>query len=242
MRVKLLASLLSSLFLTISSASAEHYPNPEQRMVPLILECRSPGMVALTFDDGPSENYAQIINTLDSHNVKATFFMLGSKLEKQHHIDEGLLAVSSGHQIENHGWDHSDFSTLSNKQISSQVDKTSEILWKTLGVIPRFVRPPYGRIDVPKAMPVWDMDYGIALWNLDSKDYRRTSFSWGPDKVLENIEDILGKSSPSEDSFVILLHDFSDTSIEELGNIIVTIKAHGYSVVNLDTCADRKTH
>jgi hypothetical protein len=91
-------------------------------------------------------------------------------------------------------------------------------------------------------MPVWDMDYGIALWNLDSQDYRRTSLSWGPAKVLENIKNILDKSSPSEDSFVILLHDFSDTSIEELGNIIATIKEHGYSIVNLDTCADSKAH
>ncbi|MBL4608449.1 MAG: polysaccharide deacetylase family protein [Pseudomonadales bacterium] len=240
MKTSVFLTVFSSVFLMASNAVAEQYPKPEQRMVPLALECRSPGVIALTFDDGPSANYPQIIDTFEYHNAKATFFMVGSKLEKQHHIDEAMLAVNAGHQIENHSWDHPDFTTISNAQITSQVDKTNEILWTTLGVVPRFVRPPYGRIDVPKAMPIWDMDYGIALWNIDSEDYRKTSLLWGPGKVLDKINGILNTSSPSEDSFIILLHDASDTSIEKLGDILTTIKEHGYSIVTLDECVDNK--
>lgn len=220
---------------------ADHYPKPTQRMVPLLLDCRSPGMVALTFDDGPSENFETVLGTLKNHDVKATFFLLGKKLAEQNNINKALAAIKDGHQIENHSWDHKDFLKLSDSEIHTQVDDTNLILWESLGVTPRFFRPPHGRIDVPSAMPVWDLGYGVALWNLDPQDYK-SSWSWGPQQVFNEIEDALQSASPTENSFVILLHDASPTSIEKLDDIILTIKNHGYSLVTLDECADSAAH
>mgnify|MGYP000535883291 CR=1 FL=1 len=220
---------------------ADHYPKPTQRMVPLLLDCRSPGMVALTFDDGPSENFETVLGTLKNHDVKATFFLLGKKLADQNNINKALAAIKDGHQIENHSWDHKDFLKLSDSEIHTQVDDTNLILWESLGVTPRFFRPPHGRIDVPSAMPVWDLGYGVALWNLDPQDYK-SSWSWGPQQVFNEIEDALQSASPTENSFVILLHDASPTSIEKLDDIILTIKSHGYSLVTLDECADSGAH
>ncbi|MBV1922095.1 MAG: hypothetical protein KUG73_15560 [Pseudomonadales bacterium] len=90
-------------------------------------------------------------------------------------------------------------------------------------------------------MPVWDLGYGVALWNLDPKDYQ-SSWNWGPEQVFNKIEDALNNASPDKDSFVILLHDFSATSVEKLDEIILTIKDHGYSLVTLDECADSGAH
>ncbi len=234
---------LSIIIFILFSANvfADHYPKPTQRMVPLVLDCRSPGMVALTFDDGPSENFEAVLGTLKNHDIKATFFLLGHKLEKQYHIDRALKAIADGHQIENHSWDHEDFLKLSDTEIHTQVDSTNLILWETLSVTPRFFRPPHGRIDVPSAMPIWDLGYGVALWNLDPQDYK-SSWSWGPQQVFQEIEDALNSASPTKDSFVILLHDASPTSIEKLDDIILTIKSHGYSLVTLDECADSGSH
>ena len=231
--------IFALLSLQSKNVFADHYPKPSQRMVPLVLDCRSPGMIALTFDDGPSDNFETVLGTLKNHDVKATFFLLGSKLEKQHHIDRALKAVEDGHQIENHSWDHEDFLKLSDAEIHTQVDNTNLILWETLGVTPRFFRPPHGRIDVPSAMPIWDLGYGVALWNLDPRDYDTAKSS---QQVFQKIEDTLNNASPSEDSFVILLHDSTATSIEKLDDIILTIKSHGYSIVTLDECADSGAH
>ena len=232
--------MITLAFIT-SPVFADHYPKPTQRMVPLVLECRTPGMVALTFDDGPSDNFETVLGTLKSHDVKATFFLLGNKLEKQFHIDRALVAVADGHQIENHSWDHKDFLTLNNAQVHNEVDQTNLILWETLGVTPRFFRPPHGRIDVPTAMPIWDLGYGVALWNLDPQDYK-SAWNWGPQQVFDEIEGALNNASPATDSFVILLHDFSATSIEKLDDIIISVKNHGYSIVTLDECVDAGAH
>jgi len=237
----LFALLSPVLLLTPLTVSAHHYPSPERKMVPLVQACQTPGMVALTFDDGPSDNFDLVLNTLDSHDTKATFFLVGKKLEQQHHVDRALQAIQDGHQIENHSWEHPDFLTLSNEEIKEQVILTNEILWEKLGVIPRFVRPPHGRIDVPSAMPVWDQGYGIALWNLDPIDYRST-YIWGPTQVFNKIKDAFENASPTNDSFVILLHDFSETSATRLGDIITLIKQKGYSLVTLDECVLRSGH
>lgn len=194
-------------------------------------------MVALTFDDGPSSKFDIVLTTLAKHNVKATFFLLGERLENSQKVELALKAVDAGHQIENHGWDHSDFMTLSDEQIVSQVNKTNQVLWDKLGVTSRFVRPPYGSIDVPKAMPIWDLGYGVALWNLDSQDYK-SSFAWGAEQVLKRIEKALNTASPSTHSFNILLHDWSETSVKKLDDIIISVLGRGYSIVTLDECAD----
>ncbi|OUS24607.1 hypothetical protein A9Q99_23845 [Gammaproteobacteria bacterium 45_16_T64] len=224
-----------TLLIVSTNSFANHIPKPTQQMVPLVQSCQTPGLVALTFDDGPSDNFTRVLSILDSHNVKATFFLVGKKLEKQNYIELAQQAITDGHQIENHSWDHSDFLTLSDAQITEQVSKTNEILWNTLRVIPRFVRPPHGRIDVPEAMPIWNLGYGIALWNLDPRDYKSTLF-WGPQQVFERIEDALEPSSPATDSFVILMHDFSATSTDKLSDIIILIKQHGYTLATLDEC------
>ena len=230
--------LIMVLLLVLSSPLfAGHYTTSSKRMVPLALECRMPGMVALTFDDGPSDNYGTVLATLDNHDVTATFFVVGSKLENQKHIDSALDAVAAGHQIENHSWDHTNFLSLSISEITDQTDRTNQIMWDTLGVTPRFLRPPYGRIDIPTAMPIWDLNIGVALWNLDPRDYELSS-----QNVIQNINTALNSASSDNDSFIILLHDFSAASVDGLDDIILTIKNHGYTFVSLDECVDSGSH
>ena len=65
-------------------------------------------MVALTFDDGQTENIDQILPLLDKYNAKATFFLIGNEIVE--HSEEAKIA-QAGHQIENH--------TNINKKISS---------------------------------------------------------------------------------------------------------------------------
>lgn len=237
MKLRMLKSITTLACLLATSAFAYDYPKPEKRMVPLDLGCSAPGMVALTFDDGPSSNLPTVLEILDQHDTKATFYFLGAKLEMSHYLTMAEDTVAAGHQIENHSWDHPNFLNLSDEQIKKQVNDTNQILWDTLGVVPRFVRPPHGRIDVPKAMPIWALGYGVSLWNLDPKDYQSTLF-WGPNQVYREIEKALDNGNPATDSFNVLLHDSSDTSVEKLGDIIVLVKSRGYRLVTLDECVD----
>lgn len=236
----MLKQAISVLTLAVSSSLAHAqsvYPDPAKPLVPLSMYCRQPGLVALTFDDGPSNNFPAVLSTLASYNTRATFFLIGAKLAYTTRIAQARAALEQGHQIENHSWDHKDFTKLSDAQLLDEVDSTNAIIWKTLGVKTRFVRPPNGRINVVQGIPIWDMGYGVSTWNLDSKDYVVAS-NWGPDNVYQEVAGKINASDPAKDSFVILMHDSSETSITRLGDIISTIKARGYKLVTLNECAD----
>ena len=94
----------------------------------------SGGNVALTFDDGPDPGTTpRILATLRRHDVKATFFVVGSQVER--HL--GLLRriVEEGHTIGNHSYDHADMSYLTPAQIRLRADsaprRPSIRLWNT---------------------------------------------------------------------------------------------------------------
>lgn len=233
----LFCRVLALLALSPLAQAQSVYPDTDKPLVPLSMYCRQPGLVALTFDDGPSNNFPTVLSTLASHDVKATFFLLGNKLNYSTRIAQAQAAVMQGHQIENHSWDHPDFTKLTDAQLVQQVDSTNAIIWRTLGVKTRFVRPPQGRINVPQGIPVWDMGYGISTWNLDSKDYV-VALGWTPDSVYKEVTGKINASDPAKDSFVILMHDSSATAVTRLGDIITAIKAKGYRLVTLNECAD----
>jgi hypothetical protein len=61
--------------------------------------------VYLTFDDGPiPEVTPWVLDLLDKHNIKATFFMVGDNIRK--HPDEFRMVVERGHRIGNHTFNH----------------------------------------------------------------------------------------------------------------------------------------
>ena len=68
----------------------------------------------LTFDDGPSNNTNQILDILKERGIKATFFVLGSNVEKNPEIVKRMY--DEGHFIANHGYSHVYDSIYSSKE------------------------------------------------------------------------------------------------------------------------------
>lgn len=230
--------LLAVLSLCSTQAVSYDYPRPVERLRPLVMDCYQPGLVALTFDDGPSNNFPYILDILKRNDTPATFFLLGKKLTEDHQVSRALQAVEDGHQIGNHGWDHTRFTSISVAQTLEQVNMTNQIIWDKLGVTVRFVRAPHGQIDVKRAMEVWDLEQGVASWNLDPQDYK-TGLLWPPQRVLDQVKSALEGASPTTDSFIIDLHDFSDNTTAVLEEMIQVIKNAGFSLVSLNECVDK---
>ena len=63
--------------------------------------------VALTFDDGPNENTLLVLDLLQKHQAKATFFCIGKNIEKHPEIVQKI--ASEGHLVGNHSYSHSHF-------------------------------------------------------------------------------------------------------------------------------------
>ncbi|CAG8587531.1 14684_t:CDS:2, partial [Ambispora leptoticha] len=108
--------------------------------------CPNKGDWGLTFDDGPaSSQTGKLLTTLDGANQKATFFIVGSRVVE--FPDTLTKTFKAGHQIGVHTWSHPPLTTLTNEQIVAEILWTEKIINDTIGVVPKYMRPPMGDID-----------------------------------------------------------------------------------------------
>jgi peptidoglycan-N-acetylglucosamine deacetylase len=98
--------------------------------------------VALTFDDGPSEDTPKIIDVLAHYNVTATFFQCGANVERLPQLARAVR--DAGHAIGNHSYSHPLFSLRSPRFIEHELRVAQEVIEDRTGVRPLWFRAPYG--------------------------------------------------------------------------------------------------
>lgn len=97
--------------------------------------------IALTFDDGPSEWTGPILDHLAAHNARATFFVCGHAIEQHPHLIQRM--IEEGHEVGNHSFDHPRFTTLTDSEMSDQLQRTQETILAAAGYTPIVWRAPY---------------------------------------------------------------------------------------------------
>ncbi|MBY0425337.1 MAG: polysaccharide deacetylase family protein, partial [Cytophagales bacterium] len=104
----------------------------------------TPHAVSITFDDGPIPGYTEkILDILDHHQVKATFFLIGNRVEAHPALAQKI--VEQGHLIGNHSHNHTFWFDLhSFKQMRDELATCNDTAEKITGKKMRLFRPPYG--------------------------------------------------------------------------------------------------
>lgn len=103
------------------------------------------GVVALTFDDGPSEWTIPILELLSRHDSRGTFFVVGRHITKQH---EATLrrVVAAGGELGNHSFTHpANIGELPVAELREELHATSERIGAVIESRPRFWRAPHFR-------------------------------------------------------------------------------------------------
>jgi peptidoglycan/xylan/chitin deacetylase (PgdA/CDA1 family) len=100
-------------------------------------------IVALTFDDGPSEYSDQVVNLLQEKGVKATFYVTGYNLEQ--YPNEARDMVADGHELGNHSYSHQRFLLKSQSFIKTEIERTNQLI-RSIGHRGEITfRPPNGK-------------------------------------------------------------------------------------------------
>eukprot|EP00040_Diaphanoeca_grandis_P019563 m.103304 g.103304 ORF g.103304 m.103304 type:complete len:573 (+) comp27489_c0_seq1:216-1934(+) len=117
-------------------------------------------MMALTFDDGPSNTTVQVLNLLQRYNAKATFFNVATETDDK--ITN--LVLHEGHDVAGHTFNHT---ALANSVDVVRDDTTkAEARIKTvIGNRTRYMRPPYGRLNFAAQHALDKLGYKIILWS-----------------------------------------------------------------------------
>lgn len=182
-------------------------------------------LVALTFDDGPSEYTQRYIDILNRYGIKATFFNLGQNIRE--HPELAKAIVDSGNQLACHSDTHPQLSKLDAASLQQELTKSFGAIKDATGVETTMLRPPYGDF----LESTWLKTNGLIsysiTWTQDSKDWEHP----GVNAIVSNA--LAGVTSGS----IILMHDGGgnrDQDLEALPKIIEQLQQQGYKLVTID--------
>lgn len=176
--------------------------------------------IAITFDDGPNEDYTEMLLTgLKERGVHATFFLLGKEVVKYPDIVQAIY--DGGHLIGTHSYEHVNLKNLSDSAAIEQVDKTNDAIYGITGEYPEYIRPPFG---------AWkqNLDYETkmieVLWDVDPLDWKTSN------------SDVIAKrvTTKVQENDIILLHDASESSVKAALKIIDALQEEGYVFVTVE--------
>ena len=135
---------------------------------------RRPGELALTFDDGPNPAWTpRLLETLASHGVRATFFLLGSRAAAEPELVRRIAAA--GHLIGNHSWSHPNLALTARSRIREELARTRSTLEDITGTAIRFFRPPFGARRPAALREARDLGMTPVLWNAMTSDWKEPS-------------------------------------------------------------------
>lgn len=181
----------------------------------------TPGVkyVALTFDDGPHHQLTpRILDILKKHQAKATFYVLGNRVEYYPEIVK--RTVDEGHEIGSHSWSHPKLTSLKPTELAQQINQTSNSIEKITGKPPATLRPPYGAVnDAVKR----SIKGPIVNWSVDTLDWKHHN--------KEKVKQIVRQTT--HDGSIILMHDIQKASADALEDIIVSLSKQGYHFVTV---------
>lgn len=180
---------------------------------------KSKKMIALTFDDGPNYNTSKVIDVLNKYDIRATFFVLGSRAINNKNILKKM--ADSGMEIGNHTYNHLLLTKYDENKIRSEIEDTSEVIYSATKKRPKLLRPSYGSVN-NKIKKVANMP--IIIWDIDTLDWKYHNSKRITSRVVNKVRD----------GDIILMHDIYSASLNALSNIIPILQDNGYEFVTID--------
>ncbi|KAG4438120.1 hypothetical protein IFR05_006400 [Cadophora sp. M221] len=188
-----------------------------------IYDCDKTKVVALTFDDGPYQYTAELLDILKRYGFTATFFMTGNNNGKGSidttapYPDLIKRMVAEGHQVASHTWSHYSLSNSSRDLRISQMVKNEMAFNNIIGMWPTYMRPPYS--DCTQESGCWDdmktLGYHRVYFDLDTQDYLNPL----PSQVQKS-KDIVKQqlAIPGVTDYLSIQHDIGQQSVANLSS------------------------
>lgn len=190
-------------------------------------------MIALTYDDGPSELYTnRIVNELSRVGGRATFYVIGDNVNTYGY--QVIYANNHGCDIGNHSSDYTSLITISQDEIIDNISKCNRSISDSIGTPARTVRPVGGHVN---DMVINTIDYPLITWSVNTYDWRDHDADLIYSRVIGNVSD----------GDIVLMHDTFESTADASERIIPELVSEGYQLVTVEELAyykgyDLKSH
>jgi peptidoglycan/xylan/chitin deacetylase (PgdA/CDA1 family) len=174
----------------------------------LLIASKNPNEIALTYDDGPNDVATErLLEVLASHNVRATFFLIGRYVRQRPQIVRAI--ASSGHLIGNHTMTHPWLAWQSSTRILQELADCNAALEDTLGQPIRYFRPPHGARRPAVLRAAHQLGLTPVNWNIIPGD-------WNPitaQRITAKTIYAITRNQQHHRASNIVLHDGGHTSL-----------------------------
>lgn len=182
-------------------------------------------LVAITYDDGPSQHTSRLLDILEANGVTATFFVVGTQAET--YPDILKREADTGMEIGSHTYDHTYLHKVSAEEINTAMSKNEEVLQEIIGRGSTIMRPTGGGINDTVRTTV---QMPMICWDVDTLDWK----SRDADSVAQIIREQV------RDGSIILMHDLYESTVDASEMVIPELLAQGYKFVTVSELAQRR--
>lgn len=210
-----------------SEPTPEPMPTPEPEPTRRVDPDRK--MIALSFDDGPGAGTRRILNALDEVGGRATFCMVGNRVER--YASTARKVAAQGSEIATHTWDHPNLAKLTDAQLRRELEKSLDVIERVTGVRPSVLRPPYGSVNGAVRSACRDLGLVIANWNIDPEDWRVRNARQVYRHIMDN----------ARDGAIVLCHDLYEETAAAMESAIADLAEQGYQLVTVSELLAART-
>ncbi|MCX5692651.1 MAG: polysaccharide deacetylase family protein [Candidatus Omnitrophica bacterium] len=199
-------------------------------------------VIALTFDDGPSNEWTpQILDALKEAKVKATFFALGEHVARYPEIARRV--IREGHEIGNHSYNHHALIFYKTGELKKEIKDCEKAVQDATGITTRYFRPPKAWLNETEKKIINSMGYVVVLWSLNSKDWVTFDDRYIVRFIVKNVR-------PGD---IILFHDSGgvfgvdggdrNETVKTLPDLINKLQGMGYKFLTIsELLQSNETH
>ncbi len=196
--------------------------NVKGRELPIYCVQTTEPKVSLSFDAAwGNEDTGKILEILENHDIKVTFFMTGGWVEA--YPDDVKAILAAGHDLGNHSENHKNMSKISDSDKKEEIMKVHNKVKELTGYEMFLFRPPYGDYDNAVVKTTKNCGYYPIQWDVDSLDWK----DYGVDSIIKTVceHKHLGNGS------IVLCHNGAKFTADALDTLITGLKEKGYELV-----------
>lgn len=192
-------------------------PSPVSRVKEDCADC-----VALTFDDGPVAHTAKVLDVLESKGARASFMVMAGNAKRHPSLVRRM--ADSRMTVGNHTVTHRELDKLPFDTVSSELERTNDVISALTGSAPRWMRPPYGAMNDTVTRAAGANGLSVAMWDVDTLDWKYRD----PQRTCRVAVDEATAGS------IVLMHDIHATTVDAVACIVEGLRNKGLEPVSLD--------